>query len=100
MATAAQLRFMDAIDRNLRGVHFFSVGTCPGCEECPEYDEGTFSRSPCDSCGSTLAGNRYSAHGVIAANMRDTQGEDAEITHFDICEDCLFFHASGDLPGE
>lgn len=56
-------------------------------------DEGGFSWSACDSCGSHLGGDRYPAHGVIKIN----DGREI-ITHFDICVDCLCYHANGDLP--
>ena len=70
------------------------------CPECPDidfdddnerhfYEEGGFSSSQCDSCGSTLAGDRFTAHGIAA---------DKEIYHLDICVDCLMFHANGDEP--
>ena len=52
-------------------------------------DEPHFSWSPCESCGSSLGGNRYAAHSTDA---------DGNISHWDICEDCLFYFANGDLP--
>lgn len=99
--------FEQAVERNLRGVHFFSVGAMCGCDECGlsedatqhEQDcanEGGFSWSSCDSCGSHLGGNRYPAHGIIAETMEAARG--AEATHFDVCVDCLMYHANGDLP--
>lgn len=133
--------FTDSIAHNLRGVHFFSVGACPGCAECgleekecftcdgagtvfsgsseieipcqrcngtgtitpTERDrecaeEGGFSWSECDSCGSHLGGNRYPAHGIIAESMEAAQKPESEITHFNVCADCLCWHANGDLP--
>jgi hypothetical protein len=57
-----------------------------------EYpDEGGFSWSSCDSCGSSLGGDRYVAHGVDA---------NKDIIHMDICVDCLMFFANGDVPEE
>lgn len=136
-------QFTDSIAHNLRGVHFFSVGSCPGCAECgleetecnacdgtgttlegvPEVEttcercrgtgkitpterdregaeEGGFSWSACDSCESHLGGNRYPAHGIIAESMEAAQKPESTITHFDICADCLCYHANGDLPGD
>ncbi|MCG3778264.1 MAG: hypothetical protein JW388_0977 [Nitrospira sp.] len=110
--------FTDRIDRNLRGLHSFSVGACPGCDECglAEYGdaesresrhyqvaisaaaEGDFSWSSCDSCGSGLGGNRYPAHGVIAETMEEAQKPQLEITHFNVCVDCVMYHANGDEP--
>lgn len=61
-----------------------------------EYlDEGSFSWSQCDSCGSTLGGNRYAAHGFVPDESDLPTGE---VVHLDICEDCLCFHANGDIP--
>lgn len=136
-------QFLSSIEHNLRGVHFFSVGACMGCDDCglalrecrkcdgagsffegtgeneseipcdrcegkgtiepterdrESVDEGSFSWSSCDSCGSALGGNRYPAHGVLAPSMEEAQKPEQEITHFDVCADCLFYHANGDLP--
>ena len=101
--------FISAIERELAGVHFFSVGACPGCESCglgdvesmddPAYDgasEGHFSWRACDSCGSGLGGDRFAAHGCIAESVEAAR--DAAIEHFDVCADCLMFHANGDEP--
>ena len=97
--------FTEAVEHNLEGVFFFSVGGCPGCESCgiPEgaedYDvESHFSWSACDSCGSTLGGDRHPAHGVIADSEEDARRDDHPIEHFDVCVDCLMFHANGDEP--
>jgi hypothetical protein len=56
-------------------------------------DEGIFSWSSCDSCGSHLGGSRYAAHAV-------RRGDDGkiDIQHISICEDCMLFHANGDEP--
>lgn len=112
--------FTEAVERNLKGVHFFSVGACPGCEECgleapgadgdqwfgqeherrrAAVEEGFFVNSAsCDSCGSTLGGQRYPAHGVIAETMWEAQKPGREITHFDVCVDCVLYHANGEEP--
>lgn len=128
--------FTEAVERNLKGVHFFSVGACPGCEECglggekcfrcdgegetdgaecfecggagkvasTEHDrecaeEGFFVNSAsCDSCGSTLGGQRYPAHGVIAGAIEEAQKKESSITHFDVCVDCLQYQANGEEP--
>lgn len=52
-------------------------------------DEGSFSWSSCACCGSRLGGDRYCAHGF---------DDDGEIIHFDICTNCLYFLANGDVP--
>lgn len=65
--------------------------TC-GFEEGEEdiYDGPHFSWSSCDSCGSGLGGDRHAAHGVI----------NDDIFHFDVCTNCVHFHANGELPPE
>lgn len=91
--------YLAAIDHELKGVDHFSVGTTYLCDECnPDeldededlniYDEGSFSWRACDSCGSSLGGDRYAAHGDI----------NGELTHFAVCVDCMIYHANGDLP--
>lgn len=51
-------------------------------------EEGGFSHSSCDSCGSSLAGDRYPAHYWAGGELR----------HDTVCVDCLMFHANGDVP--
>ena len=48
-----------------------------------------FAKSACDSCGSRFGGDRDAAHYV-------TTGGD--VIHYDICVDCIMFHANGDEP--
>ena len=84
--------WIERIEHQLEGVEFFSVGGSSSCEEC-EHGGGvfhtiSFSRSSCDSCRSGMAGERHPAHGII----------DGDTHHFDVCAECLFFHANGDLP--
>ena len=57
-------------------------------------DEGGFSWRACDSCGSHLGGNRYDAHALRGSNATG----DWECEHIAICEDCLCYHANGDIP--
>lgn len=139
--------FTEAVERNLKGVHFISVGACPGCAECGLADrvcsecsgtstvfvpssnllqgdeievachacagagkfkatelecetagEGHFSWLPCDGCGSGLGGQRFPLHGVVADTMDEAREADKEITHFDVCVDCLMYHANGEEP--
>jgi len=107
--------FIDRVEANLEGVQFFSVGPCPGCESCgledvtyadedPEAYElasgSHFSWRACPSCGSTLGGDRHPAHGVIAETVEAAQAKDRDIEHFNVCTDCLMFHANGDIPAE
>ncbi len=87
-----------AFERETKGIKHLSPGHCEGCGECPEEqgesigDEGSFSHSSCDTCGSTLGGMRYAAHGMI-----DLDGVSI-LCHFDICTDCMLFMANGDTP--
>jgi len=68
---------------------FVSVGWCEVCDHCPEdEDEGFFSWSPCDVCGSGLGGNRYAGHMLV----------DGKLCHIDVCVDCVMYIANGDLP--
>lgn len=76
--------------------------TC-ACAECPSErnddagDEGGFSWRDCDTCGSSLGGNRYAAHGLVSPKRYARR---TELLHLDVCTDCLVFIANGDLPGE
>lgn len=83
--------FTERVEANLKGIEHVSTGYALGCNCCPELDEdeGGFSWSSCASCGSTLGGNRYSAHGIV---------EGGRLIHLEVCEDCLCFLANGDEP--
>ena len=99
--------FTESIKSNLEGLENIFPGlasSCPDClrafgftkkqaEELEESrgwdDEGVFSWSPCESCGSSLGGTRYSAHAF------DKGGR---LYHLEICCDCLLYHANGDEP--
>lgn len=88
-------KFTEAVERELFGVEFFSVGSCEECEECRDGgDHEEFSWSECDSCGSRLGGERHAAHGIIGRTM-EFKGN---LYHFVVCSDCLMFHANGDEP--
>ena len=63
---------------------------CTSCEDAGE-DEGSFSWRACETCGSSLGGDRYAAHALI-------MGADKALVHLDVCTDCLFFIANGDTP--
>ena len=66
----------------------------PQCEHAEGDDdhqcEPSFSWGQCDSCGSTLGGDRD-----IAWLMPDDGKEPIELS---ICVDCVMFHANGELP--
>ncbi len=105
--------FTDAIERELKGIGHISAGLASicgcccqtldvsedemaaGCEDGSIIDEGGFSWQSCESCGSSLGGNRYAAHG-----FNGDPTEDGTLVHLDICEDCLLFHANGDEPDQ
>lgn len=111
-------KFTDSIAHYLDGLHI-STGSAASCPECCEAfgldpdadtdenqaaiyesgDEGGFSWSQCDSCGTTLGGDRHTAHGwpVDQANDDIRSGE-YTLFHLSICTDCLLFHANGDEP--
>ena len=105
-------KFTEAVEHQLKGVEHFSVGACPGCSECGLSDEpteserqcaeeGGFSKSDCDSCGSRLGGNRYPAHGIIPVLMGANADRRVETRiHLNICADCLLYHGAGQEPEE
>jgi len=98
----AQKEYVETVARYLEGVAGVSPGACPGCASCGLEDVADtederyqladggsfFSSASCECCGSILGGDRHYAHGLIGD----------EVVHFDICADCLFYLASGDLP--
>lgn len=55
--------------------------------------ETYFSRTQCDSCGTTLAGDRSEAWGLY----RD-ENDQLQTIQMEICTDCMMYHANGDLP--
>jgi len=102
--------YVEAVESNLEGLEFVSVGICPGCETCREeyapdstpeefedlwssgevHAEPFFSRLGCDICSSVLGGDFEPWHGV---------NENNEIVHGErACQDCLCYLANGDLP--
>ncbi len=94
--------YTETIDRNLKGCKAVSVGHCPGCSDCPDEqdeavgDEGGFSWSGCDCCGSSLGGDRYAAHFIILNDKGSVVGQ--PIHHMEVCVDCLCYLANGDEP--
>ena len=104
--------FIKAVEHYCKGLHV-SPGAAACCAECRSiydldddlsndeaqeilYDaaEPCFSWSQCDSCGSTLGGDRHEAHGI----PHDFKAGDDTIIHLSICSDCMLFHANGDEP--
>ena len=101
--------FLSAIKTHLSGITHISPGSASCCPECVSnfgyaseaemreaeendeiVDEPSFSNSQCESCGSSLGGDRYDAHGF-------TEKEE-ELVHLSICSDCHLYHANGDIP--
>lgn len=99
--------FVQAIEHYTDGLTHLSVGVCSSCSDCQEShgfcceytlehaiehegysDEGSFSWSYCDTCGSHLGGNRYDAHAFL----------DEKLIHLSVCVDCLMYIANGDEP--
>lgn len=105
-------KFTDAINHYCDDMHV-AVGAAACCDECRQaydidsdltddeaqeilYDaaEASFSWSQCDSCGSTLGGDRHEAHGLIDGD----DGCGLIILHMSICSDCMIYHANGEEP--
>jgi hypothetical protein len=77
-------------------------GTSCECGECEDFDpeigdEGHFSWRDCEACGADKGGNRHAAHGLISLTPKG-RGKRKHLIHLDVCTDCLFFVANGDLP--
>jgi len=86
--------YKENVRRNLDGLEFISSGATSNCEGCglgedPTLwaidcaNEGGFSWSSCDGCGSTLGGQRYPSHALV-------RGTDQRV-HLDLCFDCVEF---------
>ena len=88
----------------LDGLTFISTGPAPGCEDCglADLDDADddpmrfesvgmpfFSWSRCDSCGTTLGGDREYAHAL---------NEHGELVHFQVCTTCVHRINYGDEP--
>ena len=79
------------------GLDIISVGCrgekCEHAEGDPNHQcEAYFSWVQCDSCGSTLGGDRSAATG----SWKDK--EEWINIEMEICVDCMMFHANGELP--
>ena len=54
---------------------------CPDCDiSLDEISEPGFSRQPCESCGSRLAGNRYTCSGIHITGT---------VLEYEVCVDCF-----------
>lgn len=54
-------------------------------------DEASFSWRACDTCGTTLGGDREYGH-ALDSRM--------DIVHLSMCADCVMFIANGDIPDD
>jgi hypothetical protein len=93
------VKYLASVEHYSDGLHI-SVG-CRGehCEHAEEgesehYCEASFSNRQCDSCGSTLAGDRSPATGWPIGEPFTTDN----LIELDICTDCVLFHANGEVP--
>lgn len=77
------MKFLEAIEHNWPG----PWTVVPDCGE----DDGGFSWTACDSCGSNLGGDRQPAT-AINHETKET------VEELGVCVDCCLFHANGDLP--
>lgn len=104
--TGLDLSSAATLDGVIVGAPEDSCSECNGkgrsceCSSCSDFDpeigdEGSFSWSSCDACGSSLGGNRHAAHGLISPKKYARR---TEVIHLDVCTDCLFYTANGDLP--
>ncbi len=107
--------YTEAVKTNMKDREAVSTGACPGCKVCQEafnyccersfqaaYDagdicnKGNFGKLPCDCCGSSLGGDRYSGHYILPDDKGRIVGQPIE--HMSICTDCLIYLANGDEP--
>ena len=88
MALAIYCEGLETVAVGCKGEH------CEYAEEDPDHRcEASFSWAQCDSCGSTLGGDRETAYGLY----RDDDDKLIDI-EMSICVDCIMFWANGDLP--
>lgn len=104
--------FTDSVEHHLKGIEHIGIGvSTKHCAECQSAydldgsqddepdDEGGFSYSGCDGCGSSLGGSRYAAHGFIIPEGEDPNDRELwSLVHLDICTDCLQYLANGEEP--
>lgn len=96
-------KYQASVEHNLEHLDFVSTGACRGCKECgldavcteQELDAASdpyFSRSDCEACGSTLAGDRHPVHGKRIG--------DHSLAHLSVCTDCVYYITYGQLDDE
>jgi len=102
--------YSERVAHNLRGIDYVSTGANSRCLQCLDtaglsaneaesrlerdgmFSEPGFSWSPCESCNSSLGGDREPAHGFALIQGKET------LVHMDICIDCVFFLEYGHEP--
>lgn len=103
--------FVDRIARNWPD-YVIAPGSSATCEECTcgqeidldddealqLFDEASFSWAECDSCSSTLGGDRFNAHAIHVEAFGPNAKRPDDIHHISICVDCLMLHANGEEP--
>jgi|TARA_R100000093_G_C1890247_1_gene56737 hypothetical protein len=94
--------FTDAIEYNWPDYVISPDTWASSIEEHGEdyQDEGSFSWQECDSCGSTLGGDRHEATAIHKKAFGSTPTMTNAIHEISICTDCLMFHANGDEPDD
>ena len=89
--------FLRAYERRTKGFDIHASKP-PENEDDDNYsgDEGHFSWSACDTCGSTFGGDRYD---MVLTNVGvDEHGKRYPMVEVSSCVDCMVFAANGDLP--
>lgn len=61
-------------------------------------DEGSFSRSECDTCGCRLGGNRTKC--ILTNAGKTKRGRRHPQVEVSSCDDCIYYAAYGYVPGE
>lgn len=106
-----QRRWVVEFERRTEGLEAISCGLCASCSDCQSTfdaselelerlidrglcDEGGFSRSGCDTCGSWQQQLLYAGHALMELDGKQV------LTHLEICQDCMLYIANGQLPGE
>lgn len=92
--------YTDAVELYTAGLQDVSPGAAACCPECNpdnltqdelyECDEPWFSWSACETCGSSLGGDREAGHAFTK--------DDGELVHLSMCTDCVMYSANGDEP--
>jgi hypothetical protein len=92
-------RFEEAFRVGTKGLTHLSSGTlgpsngpdqCPDCET--DSEEPFFSKSSCDICNRSMAGDRYIAHGIMQKG--------GFLIHLEVCPDCLYYMTYDALDDE